>query len=143
MKGGPPRGASVCHGRKNTKPFQIPPNTSAVLCPVWPAMHSQLLVHRVIRAAGTILCHIFFGVCLGQHPKQLEAVSVPRTLTLGLLFVQAVLAEYIQLLLQRGQSVEFFIEGGRGRDGKVREEAASRFSIRSMWWRLQCFKFNA
>lgn len=53
-------------------------------------------------------------------------MSVPRTLTLGRLIVQAVLAEYIQLLLQRGQSVEFFIEGGRGRDGKVREAAVLR-----------------
>ncbi|GAQ77623.1 glycerol-3-phosphate acyltransferase [Klebsormidium nitens] len=32
---------------------------------------------------------------------------------------KAVLAEYIQTLLQKGQSLEFFIEGGRGRDGKV------------------------
>lgn len=32
---------------------------------------------------------------------------------------QAILARYVQVLVKSGHSMEFFIEGGRSRDGKV------------------------
>lgn len=92
-----------------------------------------LLVSYVIYHLGIVPPHIVAGINLNFWPiglifRKLGAFFIRRTFSKNKLYV-AIFQEYFKYLFQKRYSIEFFIEGGRSRTGKLLNPKTGILSI--------------
>ena len=92
-----------------------------------------LLLSYVLYHNGLALPHIAAGINLdlpivGPLLRRAGAFFMRRSFRDNLLY-KAVFDEYLHLLLSRGYSVEYFVEGGRSRNGSMRSPRAGMINM--------------
>jgi glycerol-3-phosphate O-acyltransferase len=102
---------------------QIPANAEIVYVPCHRSHIDYLIVNYVLYEQGLVTPHVAAGVNLNFWPigsllRRFGAFYIRRTFNNNRLYA-VVFSEYVAFLLQRGSPLQFFLEGGRSRTGKL------------------------
>lgn len=98
-------------------------NGSAILVPCHKSHFDYLLMSWVLYDANLVVPHVVAGMNLAIWPvsvvlRAAGAVFIKRSFT-GERIFPAVFSRYLRELIRHGYTLEFFIEGGRSRSGKL------------------------
>lgn len=101
----------------------IPGNTEIVYVPCHRSHLDYLLLNSVLFESRLVSPHIAAGINLNFWPvgsllRRVGAFYIRRSFNNNRLYA-AVFSEYVAFLLQKGYPVQFFLEGGRSRSGKL------------------------
>jgi glycerol-3-phosphate O-acyltransferase len=101
----------------------IPANAEIVYVPCHRSHMDYLLLNYVLYDNHVLTPHVAAGINLNFWPvgsliRRVGAFYIRRSFNNNRLYAVA-FSEYVSFLLQRGFPVQFFIEGGRSRTGKV------------------------
>lgn len=113
-------GVQVEHADRLRK---LPPNAEIVYVPCHRSHMDYLLLNYVLYDSGEVMPHVAAGINLNFWPvgsllRRMGAFYIRRTFSNNRLY-GVVFSEYVSFLLQRGSSIQFFLEGGRSRTGKL------------------------
>lgn len=115
---------------------QIAPNNEIVYVPCHRSHIDYLLLSYVLQRNGLMVPHIAAGINLnipivGSILRRSGAFFMRRTFTNKL--YTTVFDEYMHKIIQRGFSIEYFVEGGRSRTGRLRTPKTGMlsFTVRS------------
>jgi glycerol-3-phosphate O-acyltransferase len=102
---------------------QIPANAEIVYVPCHRSHMDYLLLNYVLYENHFLTPHVAAGINLNFWPvgsliRRVGAFYIRRTFNNNRLYA-TVFNEYVSFLLQRGSPVQFFLEGGRSRTGKL------------------------
>lgn len=102
---------------------QLPDNAEIVYVPCHRAHMDYLLINYVLFDLGEVTPHVAAGINLNFWPvgsllRRFGAFYIRRTFNNNRLYA-LVFSEYVSFLLQRGSPLQFFLEGGRSRTGKL------------------------
>ncbi|MCX6119793.1 MAG: glycerol-3-phosphate 1-O-acyltransferase PlsB [Proteobacteria bacterium] len=102
---------------------QMPANAEIVYVPCHRSHMDYLLLNYVLYDLGEVTPHVAAGVNLNFWPvgsllRRFGAFYIRRTFNNNRLY-STVFSEYVAFLLQRGAPLQFFLEGGRSRSGKL------------------------
>lgn len=101
----------------------LPPNAEVVYVPCHRSHMDYLLLNYVLYDQHFLTPHVAAGINLNFWPvgsflRRLGAFYIRRTFNNNRLYSVA-FSEYVAFLLQKGYPVQFFLEGGRSRTGKL------------------------
>ncbi|MCX6124659.1 MAG: glycerol-3-phosphate 1-O-acyltransferase PlsB, partial [Proteobacteria bacterium] len=102
---------------------QLPANAEVVYVPCHRSHIDYLIVNYVLYQNGVVTPHVAAGVNLNFWPigsllRRFGAFYIRRSFNNNRLY-SVVFSEYVSFLLQRGSPLQFFLEGGRSRSGKL------------------------
>jgi glycerol-3-phosphate O-acyltransferase len=102
---------------------ELPTNAEIVYVPCHRSHMDYLLLNYVLYDHGEVTPHVAAGVNLNFWPvgsllRRFGAFYIRRTFNNNRLY-SVVFSEYVSFLLQRGTPIQFFLEGGRSRTGKL------------------------
>lgn len=102
---------------------QLPHNAEIVYVPCHRSHMDYLLLNYVLYDLGEVTPHVAAGINLNFWPigsllRRFGAFYIRRTFANNRLYA-VVFSEYVSFLLQRGSPLQFFLEGGRSRTGKL------------------------
>jgi glycerol-3-phosphate O-acyltransferase len=111
---------------------EIAPHHEIVYVPCHRSHIDYLLLSYVLQRNGLMVPHIAAGINLnmpivGAILRRSGAFFMRRTFTNKL--YTAVFDEYMHKIIQRGYSIEYFIEGGRSRTGRLRPPKTGMLSF--------------
>lgn len=101
----------------------LPANAEIIYVPCHRSHMDYLLLNYVLYDHGEVTPHVAAGVNLNFWPvgsflRRFGAFYIRRTFNNNRLYA-VVFSEYVSFLLQRGAPIQFFLEGGRSRTGKL------------------------
>jgi glycerol-3-phosphate O-acyltransferase len=101
----------------------IPQSAEIVYLPCHRSHIDYLLLNYALYENGIVTPHVAAGANLnfwpaGSYLRRLGAFYIRRSFNNNKLYT-VVFSEYVSFLLQRGSPLQFFIEGGRSRTGKL------------------------
>jgi glycerol-3-phosphate O-acyltransferase len=102
---------------------QLPTNAEIIYVPCHRSHADYMLLNYVLFQNGEVTPHVAAGVNLNFWPvgsllRRFGAFYIRRTFSNNRLY-SVVFSEYVSFLLQRGAPLQFFLEGGRSRSGKL------------------------
>lgn len=102
---------------------KLPANAEVVYVPCHRSHMDYLLLNYVIYDVGEVVPHVAAGINLNFWPvgsiaRRLGAFYIRRSFNNNRLYT-VVFSEYVSFLLRRGAPLQFFLEGGRSRTGKL------------------------
>lgn len=101
----------------------LPPNAEVVYVPCHRSHMDYLLINYVLYDQHILTPHVAAGINLNFWPvgsflRRLGAFYIRRTFNNNRLYSVS-FSEYVSFLLQKGFPLQFFLEGGRSRTGKL------------------------
>lgn len=114
------RGIQIEHADRMRK---LPANAEIVYVPCHRSHMDYLLLNYVLYDSGEVMPQVAAGINLNFWPvgsimRRLGAFYIRRTFNNNRLYT-VVFSEYVSFLLRRGMPIQFFLEGGRSRTGKI------------------------